>query len=89
MITHYVATGGDQLQRLLEPPARLRARERPQGDAAGARAVNYRVADQIIHDDRPLIVLYNQTTLAAYNTNVSGITLDYKGQVQLANAQFR
>ena len=54
-----------------------------------ARAVNYRVADQIIHDDRPLIVLYNQTTLAAFSTNVTGITLEPRGLVQLANAQFR
>jgi peptide/nickel transport system substrate-binding protein len=52
-----------------------------------ARAVNYRVAQQIIHDDRPLIVLYNRTSLVAYSTNVSGVALDFKGQVQLANAQ--
>ena len=53
-----------------------------------ARALNYRVAQQIIHDDRPLIVLYNQATFAAISTSVTGITLNYAGQVQLANAQF-
>ena len=54
-----------------------------------ARAVNYRVAQQIIHDDRPVIVLYNRTSLVAYSTSVTGVALDYKGQVQLANAQLR
>jgi peptide/nickel transport system substrate-binding protein len=54
-----------------------------------ARAVNYRLADQIIHDDRPLIVLYNQTTLAAFSTAVTGITLSPSGLMQLANAQFK
>ena len=29
----------------------------------GARAVNYRVAQQVIHADRPAIFLYNATTL--------------------------
>ena len=53
------------------------------------RAVDYHVAQQIIQDDRPVIVLYNRTSLVAYNTIVTGIALDYKGQVQLANAQFR
>jgi peptide/nickel transport system substrate-binding protein len=52
-----------------------------------ARAVDYRVAQQIIHDARPVIVLYNRTSLVAYSTNVTGVALDYKGQLQLANAQ--
>jgi peptide/nickel transport system substrate-binding protein len=54
-----------------------------------ARAVNYRVANQIVHDDRPIIVLFNATTYAAVSTSVSGVTLSYRGQVQLANAQFK
>jgi peptide/nickel transport system substrate-binding protein len=54
-----------------------------------ARAVYYRVAQQIIHDDRPLIVLDNRTSLVAYSTGVTGVALDYKGQVQLANAQLK
>jgi peptide/nickel transport system substrate-binding protein len=51
------------------------------------RAVDYRVAQQIIHEDRPVIVLYNRTSIVAYSSSVTGVALDYKGQVQLANAQ--
>ena len=52
-----------------------------------ARAVDYRVAQQIIHDERPVIVLYNRTSIVAYSASVGGVALDYKGQLQLANAQ--
>src|SRR5206468_5129357 len=31
-----------------------------------ARFTNYRVAQQILHDDRPTIFLYNETTLAGF-----------------------
>jgi peptide/nickel transport system substrate-binding protein len=89
VISHYVATNGDQNvsgysnRRLDYVLANgLKATQ------TGARALNYRVADQIIHDDRPLLVLYNPTTFAAFSTSVKGITLNYAGQVQLANAQF-
>jgi peptide/nickel transport system substrate-binding protein len=37
------------------------------------RVVNYRVAAEIVHDDRPVIPLYHLTTFAAYSTNVTGV----------------
>ena len=43
-----------------------------------ARATNYRVAQQIIHDDRPIIYLYNVTTFAAFSTNLTGVTAEFQ-----------
>ena len=54
-----------------------------------ARAVYYHVAMQIIHDDRPIIVLYAPTFIAAYSTSVSGVEQTNSGLVTLVNAQFK
>jgi peptide/nickel transport system substrate-binding protein len=54
-----------------------------------ARAVNYRVAQQIIATDRPIIVLYNNITFAAFDTNLAGVGLTYNGYITVANAHFR
>jgi ABC-type transport system substrate-binding protein len=54
-----------------------------------ARAVYYRVAQQIIHDARPLIVLYDTVTFAAYSTNVTGVELTNAGLLIVANARFK
>ena len=40
-----------------------------------ARQTNYRVAQQIILADRPVIVLIHQTSYAAYSTSVAGVAL--------------
>ena len=40
-----------------------------------ARETNYRVAQQIILADRPVIVLMHQTTYAAYSTSVEGVAM--------------
>jgi peptide/nickel transport system substrate-binding protein len=53
-----------------------------------ARAVYYHVAQQIIHDARPVIVLYDTVTFAAYSTNVTGIELTNTGLLIVANARF-
>jgi peptide/nickel transport system substrate-binding protein len=52
------------------------------------RAAYYRVAQQIIHDDRPIVVLYNRVTEAAYSTRLSGVQLNATGYLIFANAQF-
>ena len=54
-----------------------------------ARAVYYRVAQQMIHDDRPLIILYSPVTFAAVSTNVTGVELTNAGLLIVANARFR
>jgi peptide/nickel transport system substrate-binding protein len=54
-----------------------------------ARAVYYRLAQQIIHDDRPFIFLYNPTTLLAYSTSLKGIEVTPFGAAILVNAQYR
>ena len=54
-----------------------------------ARAVNYHAAQQIIHDDRPIIVLHSLTTFVAFSTNITGVQLAYNGAVLVANARFK
>jgi peptide/nickel transport system substrate-binding protein len=55
-----------------------------------ARAANYRVAQQIIHDDRPAIVLYNNIAYIAFNDRLlSGLQLNATGGINLANVQYR
>jgi peptide/nickel transport system substrate-binding protein len=54
-----------------------------------ARAVNYRVAQQIVAKDRPALVLFNATTLVGYSTAVKGIWLSANGTVHIENAQYR
>jgi peptide/nickel transport system substrate-binding protein len=52
-----------------------------------ARSKLYRVAQQILGSDRPVIVLYNMTAVAGYSANVSGVELDSNGGLRVANAQ--
>jgi len=54
-----------------------------------ARSTLYHAAQQIIENDRPVIVLYNVTTIAAISTNVTGIEITPSGAVTLANARFK
>jgi peptide/nickel transport system substrate-binding protein len=55
----------------------------------GARAINYRVAQQIIHDDRPIIVLYARPFFLAFDAGLlTGVQLTAVGSYSLANAQF-
>jgi peptide/nickel transport system substrate-binding protein len=55
-----------------------------------ARAVDYRVAQQIIHDDRPIIVLYSRPLFLAFNSSLlSGIALTATGSPSLVNAQYK
>ena len=51
-----------------------------------ARATNYRVALQILHDDRPAIFLWNTTTLAGVSQKVGGVQLTGNGGVNVNNA---
>jgi peptide/nickel transport system substrate-binding protein len=53
-----------------------------------ARAVYYQVAMQIIHDDRPVIVLYAPTFISAFSAVVSGVERTASGFVSVVNAQF-
>jgi peptide/nickel transport system substrate-binding protein len=52
-----------------------------------ARAVYYHVAQQIIHDARPVIVLYDTVTFAAYSTKVTGLELTTSGVLIVRNAR--
>jgi len=54
-----------------------------------ARGVEYHVAQQIIHDDRPIIVLFNPVTYAGVSKTVTGVQLTPTGAVEVANAQLR
>jgi peptide/nickel transport system substrate-binding protein len=55
-----------------------------------ARAVYYHVAMQLLHDDRPIIVLYAPTFIAVYNSaTVTGVQQTSSGLVTLVNAQFK
>jgi peptide/nickel transport system substrate-binding protein len=55
-----------------------------------ARAVNYHVAQEIIHDDRPVIVLWNSVALKAYDASVlKGVELFATGTLSLTNAQYK
>ena len=54
-----------------------------------ARATLYRTAQQLIEMDRPIIPLYNDVTLAAYSTSLTGITLNADGSLSLVNAQYK
>ena len=55
-----------------------------------ARAVNYHVAQEIINRDRPVIVLYNSSSLTAYDASVlTGVELIATGTLSLTNAQYK
>ena len=49
----------------------------------------YRVAQQMIHDDRPLIVLYAPSRSRPYSTNVTGVELTSSGVLIVPNARFK
>ena len=53
-----------------------------------ARAVNYRVAQQILQSDRPWIVLYNPVTFAAFSTKLTGLQLTSNGAMTVQNARY-
>ena len=52
-----------------------------------ARALDYRIAQQIAASDRPIIYLYTAVALSAYGVNVIGI--DQGGTLDVPNAQLR
>jgi peptide/nickel transport system substrate-binding protein len=54
-----------------------------------ARATLYRAAQQIVANDRPMIPLYNVTTLIGFNTRVTGLRVASNGNVLVTNARFR
>jgi peptide/nickel transport system substrate-binding protein len=54
-----------------------------------ARSTLYYVAQQIIGNDRPMIVLYNMTIYAAFSTNLTGVRLASDGNLLVANARFK
>jgi peptide/nickel transport system substrate-binding protein len=54
-----------------------------------SRAVNYRVAQQLIETDRPAVVLFNTSTIVAYRANLAGLWLSANGRLHVENAQFK
>jgi ABC-type transport system substrate-binding protein len=54
-----------------------------------ARSTLYHVAQQIIATDRPVIVLYNPTAVAAFSTSLTGIHLNARGLLIVENAQYK
>ena len=54
-----------------------------------ARSTLYHVGQQIIENDRPVIVLYNANRFAAFSTNLTGVKLEYNGRLAIANAWFK
>jgi peptide/nickel transport system substrate-binding protein len=56
---------------------------------AKERAVNYRVAEQIVETDRPRIYLYAPTSYTAYSTNIGGLFLNGGGQLLFEFAQLK
>ena len=55
-----------------------------------ARAINYRIAQQSIHDDRPIIVLYARVSTFVFNASLlTGVQPNAVGGYSLANAQFK
>jgi peptide/nickel transport system substrate-binding protein len=57
--------------------------------AVEARSILYHAAQQIIHDDRPIIVLYNPITFSAFSTKLAGVWLTSYGRLRVENAQFK
>jgi peptide/nickel transport system substrate-binding protein len=53
------------------------------------RAVDYRAALQIIRNDRPIIYLYNQLTIAGYSSSITGLQLSGGGALIPDYAQYR
>jgi peptide/nickel transport system substrate-binding protein len=54
-----------------------------------ARSTLYRVAQEIIAADRPIIYLFNAVTSGAASTAVTGVGMTANGLMTVANAQFR
>jgi peptide/nickel transport system substrate-binding protein len=53
-----------------------------------ARAVNYRVAQQIVQADRPYIPLYNPATFVGVSTSVTGVGLRGDGVIDVSHARY-
>jgi hypothetical protein len=53
------------------------------------RAVNYRVAQQILLTDTPAVFLYNTITQAAFSTSLTGVQLTANGLLDVEHAQFK
>jgi peptide/nickel transport system substrate-binding protein len=54
-----------------------------------ARSTLYHVAQEIIAADRPIVVLYNGITSAAFSSGVAGVTLSPLGILGLASASYK
>jgi peptide/nickel transport system substrate-binding protein len=54
-----------------------------------ARSTLYRVAQQIVATDRPIIPLYNITTYTAYGSSLTGFAFTDSGGLVVANARYR
>ena len=54
-----------------------------------ARAVDYRVAQQIMHADRPVIVVRENVTYGIFDSDLKGIQFDPFGEMLFANAQYK
>jgi peptide/nickel transport system substrate-binding protein len=54
-----------------------------------ARAVDYRVAQQIVHADRPIIVLRENVSYGVFDSTLKGIQFNPFGTLLFANAQYK
>ena len=90
MIFQFVATSGSRnWSGYSNPRMDLILSNALKATSRTARATLYRAAQQLIETDRPIIPLYNDVTLAAYNTSLTGITLNANGSLSIVNAQYK
>ena len=54
-----------------------------------ARSTLYHVAQQIIANDRPLLVFYNPTAIAAFSTSLTGLHLSASGLLIVEGARYK
>jgi peptide/nickel transport system substrate-binding protein len=54
-----------------------------------ARAFDYRVAQQIVHADRPIIVLRDNVSYGIFDSSLKGLQLNPFGTLLFANAQYK
>jgi peptide/nickel transport system substrate-binding protein len=87
--TRFTSDGGNNQSGYSNPRLDYVLAEAVKATDPKARGVYYRVAQQIIHDERSVIVLYSPVTFAAYSANVTGVELTNSGALVVPYAHFR
>jgi peptide/nickel transport system substrate-binding protein len=54
-----------------------------------ARAVDYRVAQEIVHEDRPIVPIREPVSYAMFDSSLKGIETDAFGHLIVVNAQYK